>query len=190
MSKSRFHPEFVMLPAYVRQSKVRKVYNFAMKGDASEDDSLFLTNDSENTSVQVQDDRLLHILATEYSNFLTFLLVQHLQVEGITSSGVKFILTKIQLYLLYVIKNYGIQLAFHVNNVTGQVRIISTVCGRTNELRKLFLPHELGLERRLWVILRQSYLLGVSLINNFNIFVTSSRKEKKLPLSLRNLRDL
>lgn len=136
MSKSRFHPKFVMLPAYLRQSKVGKVYNFAMKGSTSEDDYLFLTNNSENTSVQVQDDPLLHILVT--ANFFIFLLVQRLQVVGITSSGVKFILTKIQRYLLYVIKNYGIQLAFHVNNVTGQVIIIPTVCGRTNGITGAF----------------------------------------------------
>lgn len=167
ISKFRLCPDFVMPLAYLKQSKVRKVYNFAMRGGASEDNYLFLINDSENTSVQVEDDPLLHILATEYYNFFTFLLVQiaqRLQVGGTTSRGVKFILTKIQRYLLYVIKKHGIQLAFYVDNVSGQVIIISTVCRIASGINGAFLHHGLGLGRRFWVILRQHYLLDVSFI--------------------------
>lgn len=91
ISKSGLHPEFVVPPAYFKQpKKVHKIYNLAMREGVSEDDYLFFIDDSENTSVQVEDDALLHIVATEYYNFLTFLLVQiaqRLQVGGTTNRG-------------------------------------------------------------------------------------------------------
>lgn len=119
-----------------------------MRGGASEDDYLFLIDDSENTFVQVENDNpFLHILATEYHNFFTFLLfqiAQRLQVGGTTNRGVKFILIKIQRYLLYLIKKHGIQLAFYVDNVTGQVIIISEVCGITNGITGAFFTAWVG----------------------------------------------
>lgn len=179
-----------MPPAYLKQSKVRKVYNFAIRGGASENDYLSFINDSENTSVEGEDDPLFHILATEYSNFFTFLLVQIaqcLQVGGTTNQGVKFIIIKIHRYFLYVIQKHGIQLSFYVDNVSGQLIIISTVFGITSGITGAFFTSWVGVGA---TILGHYYLLDISLLNNFNIFVLFSTKEKKLLLSLKNLKNL
>lgn len=147
ISKSQLNPEFVIRKGYSNSSKARKIYNFAMRGGDFEGGFLFLTDDPDNTSGPIEDDPLIYILETEYYNFFTFLLVQiaqRLQVRGTNNRWVKFILTKIQRYLLYVIKKHGIQLAFYVDNVSGQVIIISTVCGITSGVTGAFVASWIG----------------------------------------------
>lgn len=137
ISKSQLNPEFVPVKPYSKSAKVRKIYHFAnliitrgTRGGAFEDDS-----------TPVEDDPFLPILATELYNFFTFILVQiaeRLRVENTDNRAVKFILASISRYLLYIIRKRGIELSFYLDNVTGQVIIISMVAGTVSGVTGVF----------------------------------------------------
>lgn len=126
---------------------------------------------------------ILYILATEYQKFFTFVLVQiaqRLQVGGTTNRGVKFILTNIQRYLLYVIKKRGIELFFYIDNVTGQVIIISTVCGITCGITGAFFAVWVGVTTTTVGHFLVAVFVGRIFVQQFQHFRDVQNERKKI----------